>query len=84
MTYSVYILRSLKDGNYYVGCTSDLKGRIKAHNSGKTRSLKNKRPLEIVYKEDYTDATEAFAREKKVKSYKGGVAFKKLLNGGVA
>ena len=78
--YSVYILKSLKDGSFYIGCTSNLPERIKVHNSGKTRSLKHKRPLEIVYKEDYTNATEAFVREKQIKSYKGGNAFKKLIN----
>ena len=79
----VYILKSFKDGSYYIGCTSNLNKRLKVHNLGKTRSLKNKRPLEIIYKEDYTSATEAFARERQIKSYKGGIAFKKLL-GGVA
>jgi putative endonuclease len=77
--YCVYILKSVKDGSFYVGCTSNLEKRVKAHNSGKTPSLKSKRPLEIIHKEDYTTSTEAFAREKQIKSYRGGVAFKKLL-----
>jgi putative endonuclease len=82
--YYVYILKSKVDKSYYIGCTKNLNQRLKRHNAGKTKSLRNRRPLEIVYKEDYTSATEAFAREKKIKSYKGGVAFKKLINGGVA
>lgn len=82
--YQVYILKSIADKSYYVGCTQNLEQRLRAHNSGKTKSLRNKRPLEIVYKEDYTDATEAFKREKQIKSYKGGDAFKKLVSGGVA
>ena len=80
MSYTVYILRSLKDGSYYIGCTSNLKNRINTHNKGKTQSLKHKRPLEIIYKEDYTDATKAFNREKQIKSYKSGGAFKKLIH----
>ena len=82
--YYIYILKSLVDGSYYIGCTKDLEQRLHAHNSGRTRSLKNKRPLEIIHKEDYTDATKAFKREKQIKSYKGGDAFRKLVEGGVA
>ena len=81
--YSVYILRSLKDGGYYIGCTNNLSRRLNDHNHGKTPSLKNRIPLEIIYSEIYTNQSEAFAREKEIKSYKGGGAFKKLI-GGVA
>ena len=77
--YQVYILKSLVDGSHYIGCTQNLGQRLRTHNSGKTRSLKNKRPLEIIYKEDYTDATRAFKRERQIKSYKGGDAFRKLV-----
>ena len=82
--YSVYILKSLKDQGYYIGCTKDLHRRVRAHNLGKTQSLKSRRPLEIIYKEDYTVAAEAFARERQIKSYNGGEAFKRLLKGGFA
>ncbi len=83
--YYVYILKSLKDNSFYIGCTSSLQERLKSHNAGKTYSLKNKRPLVIVYTERYNSSTEAYKREKKIKSYKSGEAFKKLLGqGGVA
>lgn len=77
--YFVYIAKSLKDGGFYIGCTDNLVRRIKEHNSGKTQSLKNRRPLVIVYSEMYNDASEAFKREKQIKSYKGGWAFKKII-----
>lgn len=76
--YYVYILRSLKDYRYYIGSTKDIKKRIEEHNSGKTISLRNRIPLKLVYSEEFTSRTEAFRREKKIKSYKGGEAFKKL------
>lgn len=78
MWYS-YILRSLKDKRYYIGSTSDLEKRILKHNSGGNTSTKNRRPLELVYFESFTTKIEAQAREKQIKSYKGGLAFKKLL-----
>ena len=82
--YFVYILQSQKDFGYYVGCTSDLQKRIFVHNSGKTSSLKKRRPLKVIYYETFVDQYSAYMREKKIKSYKGGKAFKKLLLGGVA
>lgn len=76
----VYIARSLKDGKFYIGCTTNVARRLEEHNKGKTPCLKNRRPLKIVYVEEYDDAGTAFEREKQIKSYKGGSAFKKLIN----
>ncbi|MEK7585015.1 MAG: GIY-YIG nuclease family protein [Patescibacteria group bacterium] len=76
----VYILRSLKDGKYYVGSTSDLGDRLKRHNAGGTPSTRHRRPLEIVYSEECRTRGEAVSREFKIKSYKGGEAFKKLVS----
>ncbi len=78
--YYVYILRSLKDLGFYIGCTSDLEKRLKEHNSGTTPSLKKRLPLEVFYKEEFTDRKLAFRRERQIKKYKGGEAFKKLIN----
>ncbi|MEK9186245.1 MAG: GIY-YIG nuclease family protein [Patescibacteria group bacterium] len=80
----VYIAQSLKDLGYYVGCTTDVERRLFEHNSGKTQSLKNRRPLKIVYTEKYNNAEVAYSREKRIKAYKGGEAFQKLIHGGFA
>jgi putative endonuclease len=40
MSYYVYILKSLKDGRYYIGSTSDVMARLKFHNSGLQRSTR--------------------------------------------
>jgi|SRR3989344_2906420 len=77
--YFVYILQSEKDNGFYIGCSSNLNQRIACHNSGKTVSLRHRKPLKLVYTEIYTSAKEAFEREKKLKSYKGGLALKKIL-----
>ncbi|MBI1863586.1 GIY-YIG nuclease family protein [Candidatus Microgenomates bacterium] len=75
----LYILRSLKDKRYYVGYCSDLQTRLKYHNEGHVPSTKNRRPLVIIYFEQRRSKIEAIRREKEIKSYKGGNAFKKLL-----
>ena len=78
-------MKSIKDSGYYIGCTSNnIEKRLHEHNSGKTQSLKQRRPLLVVYKEEYATAKEAYKREHQIKAYKGGEAFKKLINGEVA
>ena len=77
--YQIYILKSKKTGIHYVGYTGDLNQRLKAHNSGKTKSLKRHIPLKVLYTEDYKFLEDAIKRERQIKSYKSGEALKKLL-----
>ena len=77
--YYVYILKSMKDAKYYIGTTGDLDSWIAYHNAGRQRSTRNRIPLELVYSEVHMDKTEALKREKQIKSFKGGAAFKKLI-----
>ena len=79
MEYFVYILRSLKDHKYYIGSTSNVEDRLSYHNSGRQKSTKSRIPFELVYFEILPDKTVALIREKQIKSYKGGQAFKRLL-----
>jgi putative endonuclease len=74
-----YILQSESNGCYYVGHTEDLTRRLREHNGGKTRSLKAYLPVHIVYSEDFSTKQEAFRRERQIKKYKGGEAFKRLV-----
>ncbi len=69
----------MRDRKHYIGCTSDIKTRIKEHNAGYVRSTKNRRPLELIYTEEYRNRGKAYAREKLIKSYKGGRAFQEVL-----
>ena len=77
--YFVYVIRSVGSGRYYVGYTNNLARRLDQHNANKTKSLVNKGPFEFVYTENYLSLADAVRRESQVKSYKGGVAFKKLI-----
>jgi len=45
----VYVLRSEKDSNFYVGYTNNLNQRLETHNKGKVSSTKNRLPLTLVY-----------------------------------
>ena len=73
----VYILKSIKDGENYTGFSSNLKNRLKDHNSGNVESTKNRRPLELIYYEAYKEKKHASRREKFLKSTKGKLQLKK-------
>ncbi len=47
--YYVYALRSLKDGEFYVGFTEDIIKRLAAHNDRQVRATRNRVRFEIVY-----------------------------------
>ena len=69
--YIVYVLKSTKDGNLYVGCTSDIDRRIEYHNNGKVFSTKHRRTFTLIFKEEYIDKYEAYKKEKYYKTATG-------------
>lgn len=71
MTYSVYILKSLKDSNHYVGLTSNIEKRLVQHNNGVVISTKARTPFVLLYTEIFNTRADAREREKYLKSYKG-------------
>ena len=77
--FQVYILKSGKTGRFYVGYTSNLEQRLKYHNLGKNKSTKAGIPWKLVKFEEYKTKREAWLRERQIKKYKGGEAFKKLV-----
>jgi len=69
--YYVYVLRSIKDQNFYIGSTSDLKKRIEEHNSGMSKSTNYRAPFELIYYEASRNRIDAVHREKYLKSSYG-------------
>ena len=68
MYYYIYVLKSLKDNQFYTGYTSDLKNRLDEHNTGKVISTKNRLPLKLVYFEGCLNQQDATHREKYLKT----------------
>ncbi len=66
----VYILKSRKDGSYYVGTTNNLEDRLNRHNQGRSKFTKTKRPWELVYFEEHPDRSSAMKKEYALKRHK--------------
>lgn len=64
----VYLLRC-KDGSLYCGYTNNLERRIFDHNNSNTgaKYTKNKRPVVLVYKEEFNTKSAALRREIEIK-----------------
>jgi putative endonuclease len=74
----VYLLKisGIKNKNYYIGYTSDLRKRMLEHLSGSTKSTRGRIP-ELVYYEAFSSQTLAIRRERGLK--KSGSVYNALL-----
>ena len=62
-----YIVRC-KDGSLYTGWSNDLEKRIREHNEGRgAKYTKSRRPVALVYYEEYQTKEEAMRREYAIK-----------------
>jgi len=77
--YYNYIIKSIKFGNLYKGCSNNLKRRLEEHNSGLVESTKNQKPWELIYYEACLNKKDAYNREKYLKMGGGRRFVKKRL-----
>ena len=70
MSFWVYILRCA-DNSYYIGHTDNLEQRIAQHNQGyiTTCYTYKRRPLELVFSQDFVTREEALASEQQIKGW---------------
>ncbi|MDX5429367.1 MAG: GIY-YIG nuclease family protein [Bacteroidota bacterium] len=62
----VYILEC-SDGSLYTGCTKDIERRVLEHQNGVgSLHTKRRRPLDLVYMEEFQCIKDAIAREKQI------------------
>ena len=63
----------------YIGYSENLKQRLHGHNSGKVKSTKHYKPLDLIFYEGYRKMSDAKRREKYLKTNKGKTALKTML-----
>ncbi len=76
--YYVYIFQSLKDKRTYIGYTRDLDARLIKHNSGQVASTKHRRPLKLLFFEEFLTMKEAKERELWFKTSSGRKKLKEI------
>jgi len=69
--YSVYVLKSLKNGKKYTGQTNCLERRLYQHNNEETKSNKVNAPFELVFVQECETRSESVIIEKYLKSGAG-------------
>ena len=67
MAYYTYMVRC-SDGTLYTGWTNNFEKRMEAHHSGRgAKYTKSRRPVELVYFEEFTEKSDAMSREARLK-----------------
>jgi putative endonuclease len=67
----VYVLRSVKDGGFYIGYSANLRKRFDEHATGDSFATSYRRPWRLIYYEAYLDQADALGRERYLKSGSG-------------
>lgn len=71
MFYYNYVIQSKKNGNLYVGLTTDLRKRLIEHNQGLSKSTRSYKPWKLIYYEACLDKEDAERRELYLKKNQG-------------
>jgi putative endonuclease len=79
LPYCVYVLKSQKDKQLYIGFSSNLKQRLSDHFNGKVDSTAHRRPLDLIYCEYHASKEDALRREGYFKTGAGKRALKLML-----
>ena len=70
--YFTYVLYSPTSDKIYIGFSSDLTNRLIAHNDSRNAGWSSRyQPWKLLYSEEYSTKSEAIAREKQLKTYRG-------------
>lgn len=75
----VYVLQSLRDKQFYIGITNNLRRRFIQHQCGENISTAKRLPLKIIYFEGHLSKDDAMRREKYFKTTKGKVTLRQIL-----
>ena len=76
----LYILKSEKNGRYYIGSTKDTERRLKDfHNLGKVKATRNSKPWVVVFRKEFRVIAEARKMEYRLKQKKSKVIIEKII-----
>jgi putative endonuclease len=67
----MFVLQSVSDDGFYIGCTADLRRRLAEHKRGASFATKARGPWTLIYYEAYLEELDAKGRERYLKSCGG-------------
>ena len=79
LPYCVYVLLSEVDHLLYIGYTTNIEKRLLDHNKGGTKSTASRRPLKLIFCEQYISKLDAQRRDKYLKTTAGKKGLKLML-----
>lgn len=59
----IYMLKSLKNGKYYVGISDNVFRRLREHNNGKLKTTSKNKPYFVVFEKQHPDYKSARKHE---------------------
>ena len=80
--FTTYIIYSKILDKYYVGFTADIVSRLQRHNQKGKGFTGKENDWQLVYKEEYISKTEAYSREREIKSWKSRKKIIELIGSG--
>jgi putative endonuclease len=82
MSYYVYILKSQKNGSYYVGSSDNPKKRLLGHNLGRSIYTKRNLPYKLVFTQEVESLSKARLVETEIKKWKRKDFIEKIIRDG--
>ncbi|MCE5279736.1 MAG: GIY-YIG nuclease family protein [Planctomycetaceae bacterium] len=69
--WTTYVLRSIKNGQLYIGLTDNLERRLLQHNRGYNLSTRGRGPFVVIHSEVFPSRIQARQRERELKTGSG-------------
>ncbi|MFM9910324.1 MAG: GIY-YIG nuclease family protein [Chitinophagaceae bacterium] len=63
----VYIIESIRDGDFYKGSTEDYIKRLEQHNGGESQFTRSKIPWRLIFVREFESKKEALIEERRLK-----------------
>lgn len=76
----VYVIRSLKNNRFYIGCTNNLCRRLQEYNKGLSKYTKHTLPFKLIYYKTFDNLKNARGYEKMLKGGQGREWLKRNFN----
>lgn len=79
MMHYVYVLKSIKHDQLYIGRTSNLRRRLKEHQNNKVKTTRKYGKIKLIFYEAFLSKRDSIRREKYLKTTKGRSSLRQII-----